>query len=72
MEILHRGTPPSEREYKASCYNCRTVVKFKQSEGKITHDQRDGSYVSVSCPVCAGNINISTSQYIKPPSVDPY
>ena len=57
MEILHRGTPPGEKKYEATCNCCKTVVRFAQSEGEVTHSQRDGSFVTVKCPVCHGQIH---------------
>ena len=72
MEILHRGTPPSEREYRGSCTNCKTVIKFKANEAKRHSDQRDGDFLSIGCPICNGTIYVNYSNYIKPPSVDPY
>jgi len=52
MEIIKRGTPPGEKIHEATCNSCKTEVRFKESEGKITYDQRDGNYVTVMCPVC--------------------
>jgi hypothetical protein len=53
MKIIQRGTIPEEREWKFSCYTCRTRFECLQSEGRYTWDQRDGDYLTVSCPVCA-------------------
>lgn len=52
MEILHRGTAPSERVHEATCNSCKTKVRFTQGEAKYNSDQREGDYLSVSCPVC--------------------
>ncbi len=57
MHIIKRGTPPQEREYEATCRNCRTEVRFQQSEGTVTYDQRDGDFVTVKCPVCGQPIH---------------
>ena len=59
MEILFRGTPPEEKEYTGECYYCKTKVKFKAKEGKTTYDQRDGNFISISCPVCNKPITVS-------------
>ena len=59
MEILFRGTPPSAREHTGTCSCCKTQVKFKQAEGKVTYDQRDGNYVAITCPVCGHPIMVS-------------
>lgn len=57
MEILKKGTPPAEKEYEATCRNCGTEVRFKQHEGKVVYDQRDGDYITVKCSVCSRDIN---------------
>lgn len=56
MEILARGNPPSEPTYDATCEDCETVVRFKESEGVID-DSPDGVYISVVCPVCRKTIS---------------
>jgi hypothetical protein len=66
MEILHRGTPPSEREFIGGCGNCNTRVKFTQSEGTVSYDQRDGDFISVECPVCQSTITVGIGQFIRP------
>lgn len=65
MEIVKKGSLPSERMYEASCNHCGTVMRFKQSEGKVTHDQRDGSTVSVACPVCLYTVYKDLHSYLK-------
>lgn len=52
MQVLKRGQIPGERVHRATCSHCKSELEFKQSEGKVTYDQRDGDYVSVTCPVC--------------------
>lgn len=52
MKIIERGTPPGEVVHQARCTNCRSLIEFKQSEGKVTFDGRDGNYVTILCPVC--------------------
>lgn len=59
MEIIKRGTPPDEIEYEAKCNNCKTEIKFKRSEAVVTFDQREGDYMSISCPVCFSQIHRS-------------
>jgi hypothetical protein len=55
VEIIRRGTPPSERVYTGSCYSCRTEVRFKQHEARSSQDQREPGYY-VECPVCRVSI----------------
>lgn len=57
MKILQRGSLPGEKIYRAVCHSCMSHIEFEQREGKIVHDQRDGGYVTVDCPVCGKPIN---------------
>lgn len=57
MKIIKRGKVPGKREHTGTCHNCGTVVRFRQEEGKVTHDQRDGDFVTVTCPVCGNQIH---------------
>jgi len=61
MEILKHGVLPGEKEYIGDRYNCKCQVKFKQKEGRVTHDQRDGSFVSILCPTigCGQTITVT-------------
>jgi endogenous inhibitor of DNA gyrase (YacG/DUF329 family) len=52
MEIIKRGTLPSERQYSGTCSTCGTQVKFKEGEARFHSDQRDGDFITVDCPVC--------------------
>jgi RNase P subunit RPR2 len=53
MEILHRGIAPSERTHEATCSTCKTKIRFVQHEAKYNSDQREGDYLSITCPVCS-------------------
>lgn len=66
MEILFRGTPPSERQYLGHCRHCNSRIKFKQSEGTIAYDQRDGDCIHIECPVCQQRMYVDLNSYIKP------
>lgn len=57
MEIIFRGKPPGEKVINSTCSNCKTVFRYKESEGKITYDQRDGNFISIACPVCGNAVN---------------
>lgn len=56
MQIIKRGILPEHRVYRATCRRCETEVEFQECEGKVSHCQRDGSFVSVDCPVCSAVI----------------
>lgn len=57
MEILFRGTPPNERTFFAKCNNCASEIRFKEHEGVVTRDQRDGDFITIICPICSHHIN---------------
>lgn len=57
MEIIKKGKLPSERVFVAVCDHCSTKFRFKQSEGKVTYDQRDGDFISVKCPLCKKTVH---------------
>ena len=57
MFIIKRGKKPEDTVNRGTCNRCRTEVEFRRSEGEVTHDQRDGDFVSVDCPVCGHKIH---------------
>lgn len=52
VEVLKRGTPPADVVYEVRCIQCKSQLSFKRSEAKCIHDQRDGDYLTITCPVC--------------------
>ena len=52
MEILSHGTLPQEITYVSVCFNCKTKYRYKQSEGVVRLDLRDGDYIKTECPLC--------------------
>jgi len=52
MRIIKEGKRPEDELYEFHCGNCGTIFEIKQSEGKIIYDQRDGNFLTYSCPVC--------------------
>jgi hypothetical protein len=62
MIITKKGTPPKDRDWKGRCSNCGTEAKAKESELKITFDQRDGDFALHPCPVCKTGIGIVFSK----------
>ena len=58
MIIIKRGILPAEREWKGTCYTCKSVIEAKQSElNQIENDQRDGEWGKAKCPVCNSLMN---------------
>lgn len=65
MDIIKKGSLPSERVYEATCNHCKTEVRFKRGEAKCeTH--RNEEYVMVECPLCKHTISVDGDSYIKP------
>ena len=58
MEVLKQGTHPDDKVFNGRCHYCAAEVRFRQSEGRITREQRDGDFITVRCPTCPENINV--------------
>lgn len=58
VRIVKLGSNPMDKVYQGECINCRTVVEFKRSSARLHDDQRDGAYLSVTCPVCRNSITV--------------
>ncbi len=54
MKIIFKGTPPPEKEWRGSCYYCKSIIDALQSEltGPIISDEREGDASIIKCPVC--------------------
>jgi hypothetical protein len=52
MEIIKQGKLPEDRMWQGECFTCNTMAKAKQSELKVTYEQRDGPIGTHACPVC--------------------
>lgn len=51
MEIIKRGTLPSEKAHTTICGSCKTEFKFMEREARIVNDRNDICLV-VECPIC--------------------
>lgn len=56
VEIIKRGVPRGEVVHDITCRFCKSELRFKEHEAKIHYDQRDGDYLSITCPVCQNTI----------------
>lgn len=65
MEIIKMGKLPKDKSYKGKCHVCKTIFKFKASEGEYFSNQRDGSGFEVICPLC------KQALYIYPAEINP-
>lgn len=52
MRIIEQGRLPESQTYEVTCRHCRTRFEFARGEAKHNHDQRDGDYLSIACPLC--------------------
>ncbi len=55
MEIIKRGTLPSEKMHTTTCGNCKTEFRFMEHEAQIMNDRNEICLV-VKCPVCRKEI----------------
>jgi hypothetical protein len=62
IEVVIRGKPPAERSYTVTC-RCKSVLKFLRRDAKFTSDQREGDFLTISCPVCAESVHVNASAY---------
>ncbi len=52
MKIIKRGKLPSQKKWRGTCRQCKTIVEALQEELSVTSDQRDGEIGTANCPVC--------------------
>lgn len=57
MKVLERGQVPEERVYKARCMRCKSLLEFQRHEARFTPCQKDGDFLTVTCPVCGAEVN---------------
>lgn len=60
VEITKRGQLPGAKQYRGFCHNCGTEFKFLASEAREHSDQRDGDFLSITCPLpgCGTTVNV--------------
>jgi hypothetical protein len=63
MEIIQQWQPEPEKTYTVTCWGCKTIYRFKESEGQITYDQRGGDFITIACPVCEKKVAILTGTW---------
>lgn len=52
MRIIKEGKLPEKVVFQLTCKICSTVFEFQREEAKVNHDQREGDYLYVACPLC--------------------
>ena len=52
IDVIVRGKVPEEERYEVYCEHCRSLLRCKHSDLSFTCDGRNGTDVSIICPVC--------------------
>lgn len=53
IEVLFRGTPPSEYKYLHECSVCSSNFTYQKSDTQPgAYDGPPGAYDTITCPVC--------------------
>jgi hypothetical protein len=65
VKITKVGTLPCSKTYQARCRSCKTEFIFERKEAKYNNDQRDGDYLSITCPLegCGKTVTVGVSPY---------
>lgn len=61
IEIISRGHLPENDQFEATCHKCKSSLRFLRSDGKLSFDQRDGDFLTVSCPVCGDSVHVNAN-----------
>lgn len=51
MRVIKKGALAGDQTYRATCRSCGTVYEFQVREARHHSDQRDGDYLSTTCPI---------------------
>lgn len=52
VKIIKYGKLPEDKEYIQTCNNCGTEFSFLKKDAKLIEDFREGSFLSINCPLC--------------------
>lgn len=69
IKILKQGRLPEEVTYKFGCHHCSTEFTAQKKDGVVGHDQREGIWLAVACPLCHHKCT-SWSEYKVPATID--
>lgn len=67
IEVIRRGHLPENDQFEAVCHRCKSQLRFLRSDAKHTSDQRDGDFVTITCPVCQSPVHAQSSSGKPPP-----
>lgn len=65
IRIIKEGRLPENDTYRCTCRHCKTVFEFQKKDAKSGYDQRDGSWMTINCPLCSKNVNVSASDKVE-------
>ena len=57
MKIISIGSIPELKPYVATCSYCKTVFEFMKGEATLKSCQRDGSWLTIDCPLCKKSVS---------------
>lgn len=63
MKIIKRGKLPEERVHLFTCYKCRSEIEAKEGECMVQCTQREGTSITIICPVCDSLIYKNLNHY---------
>ena len=52
MKIIKHGIIPETVPYVVTCGYCKTEFEFLKMEAEVRSCQRDGTWLTIDCPVC--------------------
>jgi RNase P subunit RPR2 len=56
--IIRQGINPIHVKYHLTCSRCNSLIEFDKSEGEETYGQREGDYITFTCPCCSNKLTI--------------
>lgn len=63
ITVTHRGTPPREKLYTATCRECTSSFTFHMTDTTIGND-RNATFYTIGCPVCKYEIYMSNPKEV--------
>lgn len=63
VEIIHDATKENDAPRVAQCRKCKSMLRFRPSEGRSVSDQRDGDSIVITCPVCSNELWLSETAH---------
>lgn len=64
VEIIKKGSIPTDRKYEVTCGKCQTVFQFLRSDA-TGHTHRNEAMVCCRCPVCKNECCTDDDKFLK-------